>query len=150
MAFDFYRSRLPHVRIEGAVYFVTWRLQAAQTDLSEAERALVAASLRHFDGQRYRLHAYVVMNDHVHVLVEPHDSFRLEALLQSWKSFSAKRIAALRGEVGTIWQREYFDRVVRDETEYQQKRDYILDNPFRRWPTLEAYACRWAIGLEQG
>lgn len=96
MAFDFYRSRLPHVRIQGATYFVTWRLQKAQAELSEVERALVAESLRHFDGRRYLLHAYVVMNDHVHVLVEPRAAFRLESIVQSWKSFSAKRIGTLR------------------------------------------------------
>lgn len=148
VAFDFYRSRLPHVRIQGATYFVTWRLQKAQAELSEVERALVAESLRHFDGRRYLLHAYVVMNDHVHVLVEPRAAFRLESIVQSWKSFSAKRIGTLRGLAGTIWQREYFDRVIRDEDEYRQKRDYILENPFRRWPTLHAYSWQWAIGLE--
>ena len=149
MAFDLYRHRLPHLRVDGALYFVTWRLSERLADLSEEERDLVASSLRHFDGRHYALHAYVVMNDHVHVIVEPDADFRLENILHSWKSFSAKRIGAQRQHVGTFWQDEYFDRVIRNDVEYQEKRAYILDNPFRRWPGLEMYRWCWTIGLER-
>jgi REP element-mobilizing transposase RayT len=146
---DFYRHRLPHVRARGAVYFVTWRLKAGLADLSDEERDLVCASLCHFDSQRYALRAYVVMNDHVRVMGEPNLDFHLEAILHSWKSFSSKRIGQIRGQAGTIWQDEYFDRVIRNESEYREKRDYILDNPFRRWLALETYRWCWAIGMEQ-
>jgi len=149
MSFDFYRHRLPHARAQGALYFVTWRLRGGLADLSDEERDLVASSLRHFDGQRYGLHAYVVMNDHVHVIVEPRPDFHLEAILHSWKSFTAKHIGQDRQHVGGIWQDEYFDRVIRDDTEYDQKRAYILENPFRRWPALDAYRWCWAIGMER-
>jgi REP element-mobilizing transposase RayT len=149
VSFEFYRHRLPHARVHGALYFVTWRLRAELGDLTDEERDLVAASLRHFDGRRYALHAYVVMNDHVHTIVEPHADFRLEDILHSWKSFTAKGIAQLRRRFGAVWQDEYFDRVLRDDAEYQQKNDYILHNPFRRWPGLETYRWCWAIGLER-
>lgn len=148
MTFDLYRHRLPHVRVDGALYFVTWRLRERLADLSAEERDLVASSVRYFDGRHYALHAYVVMNDHVHVIVETYPDLRLQDILHSWKSFSAKRIGARRRYVGAFWQDEYFDRVIRDSLEYQQKRDYILDNPFRRWPVLERYRWCWAIGME--
>ncbi len=149
MPADFYRHRLPHARANGALYFVTWRLRTELADLSEEERDLVAASLRHFDGLRYVLHAYVVMNDHVHVVVEPKAEFRLEDILHSWKSFSAKRIGKHRQQRGAVWQDEYFDRVIRDDIEYRQKCGYVLENPFRRWPALEIYRWCWAIGIER-
>ena len=118
-------------------------------DLSVGERDLVASELRHFDGLRYGLRAYVVMNDHVHVLVEPHPDLRLETILHSWKSYSAKAIGRLRQHKGTIWQDEYFDRAVRSESEYEQKRDYVVANAFRRWPELQTYRWCWAIGMER-
>ncbi|MEI9987343.1 MAG: transposase [Aliidongia sp.] len=149
MAFDFYRRRLPHARVHGALYFVTWRLGEGLADLSERERDLVASSLRHFDGRRYVLHAYVVMNDHVHVILDPHPDFPLETILHSWKSFSAKRIGEHCPHVGAVWQDEYFDRAIRDDDEYQQKRDYVLDNPLRRRAGLETYHWCWAIGMER-
>ena len=41
--------------MEGAAYFVTWRLRKDQPELSATERSLIAAAIRHHDGDRYRL-----------------------------------------------------------------------------------------------
>jgi putative DNA methylase len=144
-----YRRNLPHLRIEGAVYFLTWRLRPRVPELTPAERNRVMAALRHFDGERYRLDAFVVMNDHVHVLVRPADNVLLRAIVHSWKSFTAKEIQRCRGLRGPLWLDEYFDRVPRDDREYAEKRDYILNNPFRRWPDIDGYDWVWAEGLEK-
>jgi len=66
-----YRRRLPHWRLTGSVYFVTWRLAPSQTELTPEERVVTMSALRHFDGNRYELYASVVMHDHVHVLFNP-------------------------------------------------------------------------------
>lgn len=66
-----YRRKLPHLRMQGSVYFVTWRLAKTQPALHPEEKTSVVAAIRHFDGLRYELIAYVVMDDHVHVLVLP-------------------------------------------------------------------------------
>ena len=92
MTATFYRRRLPHLRVDGAIYFVTWRVQSGQPDLSDGERDEVVAAIRAFDGDRHVLHAYVVMNDHVHVILEPLSDFRLEAILHARKSFTANRL----------------------------------------------------------
>ena len=143
-----YRRRLPHIRLDGAIYFVTWRLGAGQTDLSENERDCVVSAIRHFDGARYAVHAYVVMNDHVHVLVQPVGDHRLEDIWRSWKSFTANELRRASGRRGSVWQDEYFDRAIRDNVEYEQKRDYILNNPQKRWPEIEAYRWCWAVGMD--
>jgi hypothetical protein len=79
--FRLYRRKLPHWRMERGVYFVTWRLGQDQADLMPAERGVVAEALLHFHNTRYRLAGYVIMNDHVHVIVEPGDAQRLEAIV---------------------------------------------------------------------
>ena len=144
-----YRRKLPHIRIDGAVYFVTWRVSPGQADLSSAERDCAAGAIRHFDRARYDLHAYVIMNDHVHVLVQLYPEYQLEDIVRSWKSFIANRLQREHGRQGVLWQAEYFDRVVRDDAEYDQKRGYILNNARKRWPELDAYPWHWAIGLER-
>ena len=144
----FYRRRLPHIRSEGAIYFVTWRLRRGQPGLSEAERDCVVGAVRHFDGNRYTLHAYVVMNDHVHVLMQAASGQRLEAIVSAWKPFTANRMQRAFGRSGAVWQDEYFDRAVRDDGEYDQNRDYILNNAQKRWPETEAYRWRWAVGMD--
>jgi hypothetical protein len=101
--------------------------------------ALVADSIRHFDGQRYKLLAYVIMDDHVHVLVLPFEENSLEHILHSWKSFTAKRLRSFWRRSSPVWQDEYFDRVIRDEAELIEKTRYILGNPPKRWSEIQDY-----------
>ena len=136
-----YRRRLPHWRNDGVTYFVTWRLADSQPELCSSERDLIARALKHFDGQRYQLGAFVVMNDHVHALLTPLGENALKDILHSWKSFTAHQMR--RHPTGRVWQDEYFDRIVRDEKEFVEKLRYIVKNPWKRWPDLEEYAWVW-------
>ena len=111
---SFYRRKLPHWRASGATYFVTWRLRAAQAELTANERQVVFDAIEHFDGDRYELVAYVVMNDHAHVLFAPSASRRVEDLVHTWKSFTANVLQRTTGRAGSIWQEEYFDRIIGD------------------------------------
>ncbi len=142
-----YRRNLPHWRLHGAMYFVTWRVHSSQKDLQPEERDAVVHALRNFDGQRYELAGYVVMNDHVHVIVCPNDGYTLEGLCHSWKSFTAREFQQKFGRVGHIWQSESFDRIIRNEGEYFGKLMYILNNPRKRWPDLQHYKWAWVRGM---
>ncbi|MGI8603877.1 MAG: carbamoyl-phosphate synthase large subunit, partial [Verrucomicrobiales bacterium] len=95
---------------------------------AEATR-IVAEALRHFDGDRYVLDAFVVMPNHVHVLVKALDQHSLSEILHSWKSFTAKRINLLLGRKGVLWMDERYDRIVRDVEELAAYRAYISANP---------------------
>ena len=141
---NYYKRHLPHWRNPGVTYFVTWRLASRQPDLIAEERDVVVETLAHFQLKRYALFAYVVMNDHVHTLVAPHRDFSLQSVVHSWKSFSAHRMQREYAREGSVWQREYFDRIMRHEAEFEEKRGYILANPFKRWPGLGDY--RWVDG----
>ena len=151
-AYCAYRRKLPHWRLEGGVYFLTWRLREQQAELNPSERELIVSILLHFHGTRYRLHGYVVMNDHVHVIVEPIAGFELKTITHSWKSFTANQLQRRFARKGSIWQEECFDRIVRDEVEYLEKAQYIHDNPFNRWPEIADYPWlgfpQWQAGAE--
>jgi REP element-mobilizing transposase RayT len=134
-----FKQRLPHWRLENATYFVTWRLSPQQPDLQPAERGLIRDVVNHFHRQRYELFAYVVMNDHVHALLEPSPRFTLEATIQSWKSFSANQLQRKHGRTGRVWQKDYFDRIMRDDAEFGEVMRYIFSNPQKRWPTEVSY-----------
>ncbi len=145
VACDGYERRLPHWRLDGATYLVTWRLLSGIYKLDDDERRLVMGALRYFDGDRCRLFAAVVMDNHVHALVEPLRPWRLEQLTHSWKSYTANRLQRRSGRPweGAVWQDESFDRVIRNVDEFQQKVHYIMNNPFTRWPNLASYAWVW-------
>ena len=102
---------------------------------------MIMSALRYFDGSRYELYARVVMDDHVHVLVKPLEDYRLQKLVHSWKSFASHNLR--RDSSRRLWQEEYFDRIVRDEKEFWDKAQYILNNPFNRWPEMEEYPWVW-------
>ena len=91
--------------------------------------AIVVDTLRHFDRDRYVLDAFVVMPNHVHVLVQLAKDQVLADVLHSWKSFAAKAINRLLGKAGQLWQEESYDRIVRDWDELVRYRDYIVRNP---------------------
>ena len=99
----------------------------ARPDIAE----LVANALRYFDGQRYCLHAWCLMPNHVHTVFTILPAGSLDGILHSWKSFTAKQANKLLGAPGTFWQREYYDRLIRDADEYRNFVNYTLENPAR-------------------
>jgi putative transposase len=134
-----YRGRLPHWRMDGSTYFVTWRLAPSQEALTALERTLVVDALKYFEGTRYSWIAYVVMDDHAHVVVTPTEGVSLQQIVHTWKSFTTNRLQRDFGKMGTVWQREFFDRIIRGERELIQKVNYILGNPLKRWPDIGEY-----------
>jgi REP element-mobilizing transposase RayT len=92
-------------------------------------KALVEDALRHFDNQRYWLDEFVVMPNHVHVLVTPIPGDELSQILHSWKSFTANRINRIINASGAFWQKESFDHIVRSPDAMENFRRYIRANP---------------------
>jgi REP element-mobilizing transposase RayT len=90
---------------------------------------IVAGTLRHFEGQRVIMISSTVMPSHVHALFVQNPEWPLEKLIRSWKGFAARQINALLGRSGSLWQRDYFDRLVRDEKHFANCVRYIRRNP---------------------
>ena len=105
--------------------------------------SLVAEALMHFAGVRYRLHAWVVMPNHVHVLVTLLDDISLSSVLHSWKSYTVRGANALLRRRGPFWQPDYFDRFVRDERHYRATVHYIHHNPVKAELCRRASDWRW-------
>ncbi len=94
-----------------------------------ATSAIIENALLCFDGQRYQLGTYVVMPNHVHVLVSPLPGHELSAILHSWKSFTSNAVNKLLSRRGKLWQDESFDHLVRDDSSYRRFIAYIEGNP---------------------
>jgi carbamoylphosphate synthase large subunit/REP element-mobilizing transposase RayT len=92
-------------------------------------REIMASSLRHFDGERYILDFFVVMPNHVHVIVKPLAGHTISSILHSWKSFSANHINKAANRSGALWQEESYDRLIRDWENLVDVRGYIERNP---------------------
>jgi len=90
--------------------------------------SIVVENLLHFNGERYVLHAFVVMPNHVHVLLEIVRREDLAKIVHGWKSYTAKRINEVVGGEGQVWQREYYDRLIRNAEHYARTVEYIRKN----------------------
>lgn len=86
---------------------------------------------------------YLLMPDHVHLFARPADSAKPPAAwIKTWKSVSSRQLGANHQATGPVWQPDYFDHFVRSVASYQEKWDYVQDNPVRkglcteraRWP----------------
>ena len=93
--------------------------------------ALVEDALLYFDSERYNIHAWVVMPNHIHVLVTPRRGYQLLEIIRSWKSFTANKANRLLGRSGQFWQAGYFDRYIRDDRHFAAVLAYIEDNPVK-------------------
>ena len=89
---------------------------------------IVESSLVHFNEDRFALHAWVVMPDHVHVVVTPWTQ-TLAQIVKSWKSFSARLVNRARNSGGQVWQPEFFDHIVRSREDYERFVRYVEGNP---------------------
>jgi putative transposase len=122
---------LPHWELTGATYFVTFRTDKAVGPIlaDQGQAGVVEEALWFGYSERYLMHAYVIMPDHVHMLFEPITGVSLSKILQSIKGFTARRINMLAGRKGPLWQNENFDHLIRNDRDWLDKFKYIHDNP---------------------
>jgi len=106
---------------------------------------LVIASIRYNAEQlqHYELHAFVVMANHVHLLVLPR--VNPSRFLQSVKGYTAREANRLLGRTGQpFWQAEWYDQGVRDDRESDRNRAYIENNPVRAGLVANAEDYPWS------
>jgi REP element-mobilizing transposase RayT len=112
--------------------------------------AVVDESLRHFDQNRYILHGHVVMPNHVHALFSVDSHASIASVVSAWKRWTSTQIGRLTGERGGIWQRDYFDRLIRDWDHFANVARYIRNNPRKaglRVGEYRLYEAPWIEGL---
>ena len=105
---------------------------------------ILASALREFDGVRYRMLAWCIMPNHVHVVFQPLGQYDLAGILHAWKSFTAVEINRKLSRSGPLWQKEYYDHLIRDGTQLKRAIRYTVGNParsgMRKWPYVYASA----------
>ncbi len=128
------RHHLPHWQIGGSTYFITFR--SSRGALPDSALQILRSILLEGHGDRYELLFGVLMPDHVHLLLKPRERelrcwWDLAEIMKQIKGASSRRINQHLGTIGTLWQKESFDRIVRDEEEFLQKWEYMYWNPFK-------------------
>jgi REP element-mobilizing transposase RayT len=98
--------------------------------LADTQNAdVVQDCLLYGDGERYALAAWCIMPTHVHVVIEQFETHPLADVVQKWKSVSAHAINKALRRSGRLWRREYFDRFMRSEDQFEWTVAYVENNP---------------------
>jgi putative transposase len=116
------------IRSNELTYFVSTQT-AGRRSLFRVDRwaRLLVSTLNHYDGSGYKLHAFVIMPDHLHLLITPLESVEKSMqLVKGGFSFRAKRELEWNGE---IWQSGFTDHRIRDKEDWQKHLAYIQNNP---------------------
>lgn len=92
---------------------------------------LTQEALLHYDGSLCRMHAWIIMPNHVHCVVETTEGVALGTLVKSWKTYVAHEANRALGRRGAFWHREYYDRYLRNKEHYGRVLDYIHLNPVK-------------------
>ena len=90
---------------------------------------IIKKLLFEYDGEYYDLVSFAIMPNHIHMLILPKQ--KLSVIMKMLKGNSAININKLLDKKGRFWAREYYDRVVRDEKQFYNTIEYILNNPIK-------------------
>ncbi len=116
--------------------------------------AVMQETLLKFDGDRYRLVAWCIMTNHVHVLMETRAA--LPKILQSWKSYTGRWALERNEALGLgvpgkeLWMREYWDRYIRDGEHFDHVVAYIRQNPVKAGLCKTPEEWRWSSASYAG
>jgi REP element-mobilizing transposase RayT len=136
------RRHLPHLDAAEATYFVTFR---ARRVLPPEARDAVLAEIRALGADAIHLDAAVVMPDHVHIIFRLSADVALSRVLKLLKGRSARRINQLMGRDGSLWIDESFDHVIRSEAEFEEKLEYVRQNPVKKGLVKSPANYKWLL-----
>lgn len=92
-------------------------------------RNILDDCLLYFNKKRFDLHSYVLMPNHVHMLLVMVDKYIIEDTIESIKRFTGRLINKLSGERGKFWDGQNYCRLIRNQDHYEYTRNYINKNP---------------------
>lgn len=147
--FRVYRRNLPHWEQPGSIYFITFSTTKGVI-LSDTAKDITFDSIKFHAEKKYRLYAGVVMETHVHLVLQPLQEpggvfYSIAQIMHSIKSYSANRIQRLLNRKGNIWLGESYDRIVRDDAEFLEKLNYIVNNPVKAGLVAMPEDYRWLL-----
>ena len=124
-----HRHYLPHWTLEGSCYIISFRLITGT--FNEEEISIILENAKSGHNKFYQLIAAQVMPDHVHLILKPIGEYTPQRIVKGMKGVTARKINQLRNKRGSIWMVDYYDRILRTQSDLDEKLRYIFENPLR-------------------
>jgi putative transposase len=139
-------ARLHHLTMAGCTYFGTTKsFQSTSLFQVHTSADIIVAKLLHYrDAGAYRLHAFVLMPNHLHLLLTPSATTTLEKAMQLIKGGSSHEIHKQLSHIREIWQSGFHEATIRDVADYQSKVRYIHQNPVAARLVVNPSEWKWS------
>ncbi len=126
-------GRLTHRTAPGTSYFATTKTfqNRALFRATEIAEAVLETLQQYRHRGEYLLHEYVLMPDHLHVMITPSSTNSLEKVMQFIKGGSSFRLNQQRGQKSNLWNAGFHDWTIRDTADWNAKAQYIRENPVK-------------------
>ena len=127
-------SRLKEIRLQDPIIFVTTCTHDRRQVLACEDLQEICLEVWHNAEKLYGwvVGRYVLMPDHVHFFCgNVQDEHSLSTFVGKWKEWTAKYSHRRHDLVPPLWQTEFFDHLLRSSESYDQKWQYVLENPVR-------------------
>jgi putative transposase len=125
------------------ITFATWQRQRLFVVESYVRLFLKTLYGYRRDG-RYRLHAFVLMPEHVHLLLTPADEVAIERAIQLIKGGYSHALGETIERRREVWQRGFTDPRIRDSQDFAHHQTYIHQNPVARRLVSQAGMYRYS------
>ena len=127
------KRNLPHWELKGSTYFITMNVDPIidKPFKKPGLASLMEKALKQYHKDKYLLQAYVMMPDHLHLIIRPLGNNALAKIMQLLKGSTAYSINRLLERTGKFWQQENFDHLIRDAIGLREKWEYIKNNPVK-------------------
>ncbi|MFH1335137.1 MAG: transposase [Candidatus Zixiibacteriota bacterium] len=124
-------SKLKRIILPDYCYFVTTVVKDREKILlNEKICSLVLEDLKFYRMKyKFKLHGYVIMPDHLHLLMSLSEDGNVSRIMHDFKSHIAQETNITLKRSGAFWQEGFYDHIIRDERDFIKKVDYIHKNP---------------------
>lgn len=124
-------SRLRRIILPDYCYFITTVVKDRDKILLDKRISLIILEDLKFYRTEYkfRLHGYVIMPDHLHLLMSLSEDGNVSQIMHDFKSHTAQETNKILKRSGAFWQEGFYDHIIRDERDFRKRIDYIHKNP---------------------
>ncbi len=146
-----YKKQPSTLEIKGGIYFITFNTYE-RLELNNEARKVVLDACLYFHEKRYYLYIFVIMSDHVHLLIKPYpkstdEYWSIGSILHSIKGYSSKQIPKVMKHIGKVWQDGRYDILIKNRQQFLNTWEYIRQNPVKEKyaDTPENYPFLWEV-----
>ena len=125
--------RPAHLKVKGHLYFITGKINNNIPVFKAEQNAQIVQDAIYFGRNKewYKLYGFVIMPDHIHLLLLPTNK-NISEIMKSIKGYTARKINSIKNHKGKLWQEGFYDYIIDSPNKVMTKLRYIIENPVRK------------------